>query len=65
MSNEIYADLDGANYENTGIPPNISVNYSTDKDIFLDKLKDGITKKKDEAIEMALKKITTANNVYN
>lgn len=55
LSNEIYNDLNGNNYENIGISPDIKLDYSMNKDAFLDQLKEGIDKEKDEAIELALK----------
>ncbi|MBQ0735865.1 S41 family peptidase [Aquimarina celericrescens] len=55
LSNEVYQDLKGNNYENIGISPDFPLEYSTDKDIFFDQLFDDLKNKKDKAIELAIK----------
>ncbi len=55
LSNEVYQDLNGNNYENVGISANFSLKYSKDKNIFFDHLAEELTNKKDSAIELALK----------
>jgi len=55
LSNEVYQDLNGKNYENIGISADYQLEYSTNKDIFLDQLSDDLKNKKDKAIDLALK----------
>ncbi len=55
LSNEVYQDLKGNNYENIGISPDFPLEYSKDKDIFFDQLFDDLKNKKDKAIELAIK----------
>ena len=55
LSNEIYQDLSGNNYENVGIAADIQLNYSTEKDSFLDKLSAELSAQKDSAIETVIK----------
>ena len=55
LSNETYLDLQGNNYEKSGIPPHYPINYSSDPDEFYDSLKSNIELMKDEAIEQAIK----------
>jgi C-terminal processing protease CtpA/Prc len=56
LSNEIYLDTKGNNYEAIGIPPNIEVNYSKDKQKFLPKIVNSLGTKGDEAINIVLDK---------
>lgn len=56
LSNEVYEDLHGNNYENVGISPDYNLDYPKDKDAFLDQLSAGLTNKKDSAIEFVLKR---------
>lgn len=55
LSNEVYQDLKGNNYENVGISADIPLNYSQEKDAFLDELSAELSAKKDSAIETAIK----------
>lgn len=55
LSNEVYQDLNGNNYENVGISADIPLNYSQEKDSFLDELSAELSAKKDSAIETAIK----------
>ena len=54
LSNEVYQDLKSKNYENVGISSNYQIEYSKNKDDFLDQLSDGLKNKKDRAIELAI-----------
>ncbi|WP_111709834.1 S41 family peptidase [Lutibacter citreus] len=54
LSNEVYLDLNGKNYENIGISANYQLEYSTNKDEFLDQLSTDLKNKKDKAIELAI-----------
>lgn len=51
LSNEIYVDSEGINYEGTGIPPDINLHYPSDKGAFLNLVLDQIQSSGDEAIE--------------
>jgi hypothetical protein len=55
LSNEVYQDLQGNNYENTGISADYPLDYSTNKDDFLTQLANDLKVKKDSGIELALK----------
>ncbi len=55
LSNEVYQDLKGNNYENTGISPDFTLDYPNEKDAFLDQLSTELNKRKDRAIELAIK----------
>ena len=57
LSNEVYNDLEGKNYENVGIPPDFQIDYAKDKDAFFDQLTSQLNKSHDEAIELALEQI--------
>lgn len=52
ISNEVYESLDFKNYENTGIPPHILIEYQKDKEIFYKRLT--LLGEVDPAIEIAL-----------
>ena len=55
LSNEVYQDLKGENYENIGITPHFQLDYSTNKDIFLDQLSNDLKNKdQDKAIELVI-----------
>ncbi|MBD0777875.1 S41 family peptidase [Maribacter sp. ANRC-HE7] len=54
LSNEVYQDLKGRNYENIGISADYQIEYSKDKDEFLDQLSNDLKGKKDSAIELAI-----------
>ncbi len=54
LSNEVYQDLKGENYENIGIPVDYQMDYSKNKDNFLDQLSNDLKNKKDRAIELAI-----------
>lgn len=54
LSNEVYQDLKGKNYENVGISADYPLEYSTNKDEFLDQLTKDLKNKKDRAIELAI-----------
>ncbi len=54
LSNEVYQDLDGNNYEGKGISPHIDLNYPKDKRAFFNLLLQQISSGKDEAIEKAI-----------
>jgi carboxyl-terminal processing protease len=54
LSNEVYQDLKDKNYENLGISADYQLEYSTNKDIFLDQLSADLKNKKDTAIELAI-----------
>lgn len=51
LSNEVYEDVDGNNYESIGIPPDIDLNYSKDERAFYNMLIRQISGDGDEAIE--------------
>ncbi|KAA3639891.1 MAG: hypothetical protein DWQ02_02910 [Bacteroidetes bacterium] len=51
LSNEIYEDMGGNNYEGTGIAPDIDINYPTDKPEFFNMLYHQVKGSGDEAIE--------------
>ena len=53
LSNEVYQDLNGINYEGLGIPPEIEVEYPRDTQRFLRKVTDDLKEKGDRAIEKA------------
>lgn len=55
LSNEVYQDLKGTNYENVGISADFPVDYPNEKDALLDRLSSELEKEKDEAIELAIK----------
>jgi len=55
LSNEVYQDLKGKNYENIGISADYQMEYSKNKDDFLDQLSNDLKNKKDRAIELAIK----------
>jgi carboxyl-terminal processing protease len=57
LSNEIYNSAGGQNYEMTGIPPHIGIEYNANAEIFYQDLLMAINAGGDEAIEMALKSI--------
>ncbi len=53
LSNEIYENVDGKNYEMTGIPPNYELNYSRNtKEFYIDLLTE--LKTNDRAIEKVI-----------
>lgn len=54
LSNEVYEDLKGTNYEQVGIPADFPFEYSKEKDKFLNQLAYGLKKKKDQAIELVI-----------
>ena len=54
LSNEIYQDLDGENYENTGISADFQLDYSIHKDDFFDQLLTDLKNKKDKAIDLVI-----------
>ena len=54
LSNEVYQDLKGENYENIGISADYQLEYSTNKDTFLDQLSNDLKKKNDKAIELVI-----------
>ncbi|TVZ56920.1 tricorn protease-like protein [Lutibacter sp. Hel_I_33_5] len=54
LSNEVYQDLKGKNYENVGISADYPLEYSTNKDEFLDQLTNDLKNKKDKAIELVI-----------
>lgn len=53
LSNEVYLDMDGNNYEGKGIPPDIEIGYSRDTQEFLQQVIDGLQSEGDQAIEKA------------
>ncbi len=55
LSNEVYQDLNGRNYENIGISADYQMEYSKNKDDFLDQLSNDLKNKKDRAIELVIK----------
>ena len=55
LSNEIYEDLEGRNYEGIGIKPHIELNYPPLKPDFINHLYDQILAGEDEAIERVVK----------
>ncbi len=57
LSNEVYTDLDGNNYENVGVEPDVLIEYSADKDSFMDQLKLAVDSQEDEAIKIALTRL--------
>lgn len=54
LSNEVYLDLNGINYEGKGIPPDVEIDYSRDAQEFLQKVVNDLKKDGDAAIEKAL-----------
>ena len=54
LSNEVYEDIGGNNYEGIGIPAEIEMNYARNKQKFLSKIIDELGENGDEAIEKAL-----------
>lgn len=54
LSNEVYEDLKGTNYEHVGIPADFPFEYAKDKDKFFNQLSYGLKKKKDQAIELVI-----------
>ena len=54
LSNEVYQDLSGKNYENVGISADYKLDYSTNKDDFFDQLTNDLKDKKDRAIELVI-----------
>ena len=54
LSNEVYLDLKGNNYENIGISANYPIMYSEMKDDFLDQLSNDLKNNKDSAIETVI-----------
>jgi hypothetical protein len=54
LSNEVYQDLEGKNYENIGISADYQLEYSTNKDAFLEQLSADLKDGKDKAIELAM-----------
>ena len=54
LSNEVYQDLNGENYENVGILADYQLEYSINKDTFLDQLSADLKNKKDKAIDLAI-----------
>lgn len=54
LSNEVYQDLNGKNYENIGITPEYKLEYPKDKEQFFDHLSNELKSGKDSAIELAL-----------
>lgn len=54
LSNEVYQDLKGNNYENEGIKPDYALDYSTNKDIFFDQLSNEVKNEKDSAIDLVI-----------
>ncbi len=55
LSNEIYVDSEGRNYEGSGIPPDIDLNYPREKGAFLNLILNQIQSTGDEAIEKVFK----------
>jgi carboxyl-terminal processing protease len=55
LSNEVYQDLKGENYENIGISADYQMEYLKNKGDFLDQLSNDLKNKKDGAIEFAIK----------
>ncbi|WP_162254196.1 S41 family peptidase [Sediminicola sp. YIK13] len=54
LSNEVYEDVKGRNYENIGISPDYQLEYSKNKDDFLDQLSNDLKDRKDNAIELVI-----------
>lgn len=53
LSNEVYLDMEGVNYEGIGIPPNIPINYQREPQAFLQQVIEEL-KTEDSAISKAL-----------
>lgn len=51
LSNELYEDMNGANYEGIGISPDIEMNYPRDKQEFLSMIMNSVLTDGDDAIE--------------
>ncbi|MCB0462388.1 MAG: S41 family peptidase [Flavobacteriaceae bacterium] len=51
LSNEVYLDTKGNNYEGKGIVPDVDLNYSTDKQEFLSTIMNNLSSNGDAAIE--------------
>lgn len=64
LSNEIYVDSKGANYEGSGIPPDIRIDYPKNKGAFLNLLLAQLQSSGDEAIEQIFK-IEAKTNAKN
>ena len=54
LSNEIYEDLSGNNYEGRGISPDIDMNYPKESNEFLNTLYDQLINEGDESIEKVI-----------
>ena len=55
LSNEVYLDTKGANYEGVGIPADVKIDYALDTQMFLTKVVNGLDSIGDEAIAFVLK----------
>ncbi|MGV6832229.1 MAG: S41 family peptidase [bacterium] len=53
LSNEVYQDLKGNNYEHIGIPPNIDLNYPKDRQDLFRYLAKNLEKDKEQVLEQA------------
>lgn len=54
LSSEVYLDMNGVNYESKGIPADIKITYSSDKQEFLKKVISDLDANKDASIETAI-----------
>lgn len=63
LSNEVYLDINGINYEHVGISPEINIQYPENRDLFIDMLKADIEAGKDSAIEKALGELDEAGKI--
>lgn len=52
LSNEVYEDHKGRNYENRGVPPDIDLDYPKESIAFYNLLLDQLSKNGDQAVEM-------------
>ncbi|WP_459210844.1 S41 family peptidase [Aquimarina rhabdastrellae] len=66
ISNEIYMDNSGKNYENIGIPPDYRLNYSTDRQTFFRSIVNDLEKDKMQILKgiETLKKLRKRNTFY-
>jgi len=54
LSNEVYEDLKGNNFENIGITPEYVLEYPKNSDQFIDYLSNDLKRNKDSAIDLAI-----------
>jgi C-terminal processing protease CtpA/Prc len=55
LSNEVYLDTKGVNYEGVGIPADVKLDYALNTQTFLTKIVNDLDTTGDKAIELVLK----------